>query len=299
MIFVPEDCFANALSEFDLWFPAEFGFDLVWIEDVAFVVLEAIRNVGFERSWFFEGCENGVGDFFDGFFDERAYVIRFTYLTLVQDYIDRASVIENVDPFAPVLAALKEGEWEVAQGVGGEERDDLFWKLVGTVVIGAVADGHRKLEGVVVGHDDVVGGGFGSVVRRFWHVGVTLAEEARVVEFEFAKDFTGGNVMETFYVGVFSGGEEDLGAEDVGFYEDAWIGDGAIVVGFGGEVYYPIDTLESWADLVVVANIRVHEAIAWVCGHVCQVCRVAGVGERIKVHDVIFRMRFEPIANEV
>jgi hypothetical protein len=48
MIFVPEDCFANALGKFDLRFPPELGFDLVWIEDVAFVVLEAIRDVGFE-----------------------------------------------------------------------------------------------------------------------------------------------------------------------------------------------------------------------------------------------------------
>lgn|GEM_PF-6620948 len=116
-------------------------------------------------------------------------------------------------------------------------------------------------------------------------------EEAGVAE--LAIDLIGADVVEDFSVVVFvpscAGGFEKIeGADDVGVEEIAGVFDGAIDVGFGGEVgdVGGIEVLDSLGCGIGVGEVDAGEAVVGEVGDGLEGERVSGVGEGVDVHEL-------------
>ena len=128
-----------------------------------------------------------------------------------------------------------------------------------------------------------VAAGLGGRVGRARPQGVVLARG--VARLDVAVDLVGRDVDEAA-AAVADPLEQEVRAEDVGLDEVAGLHDRAVDVRLGGEVDDRVAALGRARDRIGVADRAVHEAVALVVGDVGQVGRVAGVRERVEVHDL-------------
>ena len=77
-----------------------------------------------------ERAEHAVGDLLDAALDAGADVVRLADAAVAEHQLDRAAVVEDVDPLAPVLRRRVQRERLVVERVGREQRDDLLGELV-------------------------------------------------------------------------------------------------------------------------------------------------------------------------
>ena len=91
---------------------------------------------------------------------------------------------------------------------------------------------------------------------------------------------------------VFPAGvHHDLGPQDIGLQEDARVLDGAIHVGFGGEIHHHIRFLcfEYGENSVSIPDILFVEFEVWVLQRLVQRMEISGIGQRVDAHNSPFR----------
>ena len=226
-------------------------------------------------------------------FVESADIVGFGDAAFVEDQVDGAGVVFDVEPVADILALAIDRQRPAVADVVDEQRDQLFGKLIGPVVVRAVGYDRRQTVGVVVGPHEMVGRGFG---RRIGGVGIVagfLCEE-RAVELQRTIYFVGRNMIEAFplpvavplFLGCLQQGKR---AHDIGAGEDERILDRTIDVAFGGQVDHSVDIVlaEHFADGVVVADVGLDEGVVRSIFDVSQVGQIAGIGQFIEIDDPI------------
>src|SRR5439155_3997438 len=105
---VPFDRLADPVLERDLGPPAELALDLGVVEEVSAVVAGAILDVGRQRLRFPEHPEDHVRDLVNSALETAADVVGLPDAASLDDELDRTAMIDNVQPFAPVLAVTVE-----------------------------------------------------------------------------------------------------------------------------------------------------------------------------------------------
>src|SRR5699024_1425658 len=117
----------------------------------------------------------------------------------------------------------------VVEGVGDHQRDQLLREMVGTIVVGAAADGYRQSVGSVVSQHQQVGSGLGRAVGAAGMDGSLLREEQiRAVQRQVAVHLIGGNLVISLDA-VFAAGVHQHGSTlDVGVQKYLRIFDGTV-----------------------------------------------------------------------
>ena len=133
--------------------------------------------------------------------DARCPRCRSRRVPSASDQVDRAAVVEHVEPLAPVLRRRVQRERLVVERARREQRHDLLGELVRAVVVRAVRDRDRQPERLVVRAHDVVAAGLRRVVRRPRPVGRLLGEHLVRVEREIAVDLARRDVVEALDAG--------------------------------------------------------------------------------------------------
>ena len=87
---------------------------------------------------------------------EAADVVGVGRLALVEDEVDGACVVLDVEPVAHVLALAVDGQRLAVADVVDEEGNQFLGELIGAVVVGAVGDDDGHAVGVVEGAYEVV-----------------------------------------------------------------------------------------------------------------------------------------------
>ena len=87
---------------------------------------------------------------------EATYVVGFGYFAFMEDEVDGAGVVFDVEPVAYVLAFTVDGERLAMAYVVDEKGYEFLGELVGAVVVGAVGYYRGHAVGVVVGAYEVV-----------------------------------------------------------------------------------------------------------------------------------------------
>ena len=138
----------------------------------------------------------------------------------MEDEVDGAGVVFDVEPVAYVLAFTVDGEGLAMAYVVDEKGYEFLGELVGTVVVGAVGYYRGHAVGVVVGAYEVVarcfagrigavGIVFGIFVEKVFAVGQMMfrrrgggrkrgGDAFGMGHFQRAVDFVGGDVVEAF-----------------------------------------------------------------------------------------------------
>jgi hypothetical protein len=195
-----------------------------------------------------EGAD-GVNDFDVRFFVQAADVVGLADAAFLEDEPDGGGVVFDVEPVADLHAVAVDGEIFAFEGVEDDERDEFLREVIRAVVVRAVGRERREMIGVLERADEVVAGGFRGGVGRVRCEGRLLGEGG-IGEREGAVDFVGGDVEEA--EGFFARGrqlgpveagavEEAERADDVGLDEGLGGIDGAVDVGFGGEIDDGVD----------------------------------------------------------
>jgi len=218
--------------------------------------------------------------------------------------------LEKLGEFGPTAVIHHHGpfNWTVGSGhcghkfalerVGDHERDQLFGKLERAVVVGRPGDRDVHLVGGAVGEGEEVGAGLGGGVGVGGAEGVVFVGFVRFVD--GAVDLVGGDMDEAGDFVAPGGFEEVEGPVEVGADDGLGREDGAVDVGFGGEVDAGVglDFGEDGLDGSGVGDIGFMEGVAGIGGDGGEVFEVAGVGERVDVGDVDVAGPGEREANE-
>ena len=92
---------------------------------------------------------------------ETTDVVGLGDLAMVENHVDGTSVILYIQPVAHVLTLAIHWQWLAMTDVVDEERNQLLWELVWTIVVGTVGHDGRHSVGVVESTHEVVGTSLG------------------------------------------------------------------------------------------------------------------------------------------
>ncbi len=187
-------------------FPAQFVFDFAGVDGVSAVVAGAVFYVlNAVVPVFAHFVEDGFGDFAVGDFVVAADVVDLAGRASIQDRPDGFAMVFDVEPVADVQAVAVEGDFFAFHQIGDEERDQFFGEMVWAVVVAAAGDQHGHVEGVEIGADQAIGGGFAGAV------GAVGLERRFFGEFELgpifgqrAVDFVGADLQKFFDVSALA-----------------------------------------------------------------------------------------------
>ncbi len=144
--------------------PTELVSDFGRVDGVAEVVAGAVRDEGDERRvrlWsrveFVEQRANVLHQFEVGQLVVAADVIGLARRAFFEHGAERRAMVADIEPVADVLAFSVNGDRFAAKAFENDDGDELFGKLIGAVVVGAVGDENGEAVGVAPGAGEVVG----------------------------------------------------------------------------------------------------------------------------------------------
>ena len=175
----------------------------------------SIFDIRFESRIAADRFDDGICYRFDVGLDAAPDIICFTDCSFLENQINGMAVIGRMQPFSFVAAALVEGERTAMEGADREVGDDFFWKLVWSVIIGAVADRYGEAEGVIVSTDGHIGTGFGSVIRSTGAIGALLYKLLTRIKRQISIDFAGGDMMKPGHIAFVCRVQENLGSDHI------------------------------------------------------------------------------------
>jgi hypothetical protein len=114
-----------------------------------------------------------------------------------------------------------------------------------------------------------------------------------------AVDFVGGDMVKAFFSKGTGSFQQDVGAHDIGMDKGGAVQDGAVDVGFGGEVDDGIDFLDEGSGEGLIGDIAFDEAIPGVGGYIPEIRQIAGIGEQIEVDNLVLGIFRQDMADEM
>ena len=164
MFQIPADGLLYAFLELQTWLPPEFALEFGGVDGVAKVVAGAVGDVGDEVHVLAlltaEKAVDGVDDDLDDVdvlpFVEAADVVCLGNPAVVEDHVDGAGMVLDVQPVTDVLPLAVDGKRLAVADVVDEKRDELLRKLIRPVVVRAVGHDGRHAVGVMERADKVV-----------------------------------------------------------------------------------------------------------------------------------------------
>ena len=105
-----------------------------------------------------------------------ADVVGLTRPPFLDDEIDTTAVILDIQPVPDIGTVAIYGHWFSCQGVDDHQRNEFFRKMVGSVVIRAIAGAYLQTVRVVIGTDQMVRCRFARGIRRVRCVRCLLGE---------------------------------------------------------------------------------------------------------------------------
>jgi hypothetical protein len=122
-------------------------------------------------------------------------------LTCAENAVYGPHMVFYMNPVSDVFAAAVDRDGLALHKVENGEGDEFFWKLIGAVVIAAVANDVRQAVGVAVGAYEVVGGGLRGGVGTAGIVGCAFLKKAFIGK--AAIDFVRGYLIKDYIFASF------------------------------------------------------------------------------------------------
>ena len=271
-----------------------------------------------------DGADKDLDDIDIFPFVEATDVICFGDSTAVENSVDSAGVVDDIEPVANVVALTIDRERLTMTYIIDEQRYKFFWKLIGAVVVGAVGDDSGQAISVVECAHEMVAGSLRSAVRAVRHIFKVLGKEVVAIDLmgrevageafgvrklESAIDLVGTDMIEAFaleFFGArlpieFSSLQHRECTHHIGTCEGKRVLDRAVDMAFGSEMDNTIDVSlrHQSENSVEVAHIGFDERIVRLILDVLKVSEVAGIGKFIDVDDVIIGILIDKKSNDM
>ena len=182
---VPSYGLLDALLELQAGLPSELPFEFGGVDGVSHVVSGAVSDVGDEvEVSVLRSSEQPVDGPYEDVYDvdvlplvESSDVVCLGNESFVEDGVDGARVVLDVEPVTHVLPLSVDGQRAAVPYVVDEERYEFLGELVWSVVVGAVCHDGGHAVGVVECADEVVAAGLACGVGAVRAVLGGLTEE--------------------------------------------------------------------------------------------------------------------------
>ena len=241
------------------------------------------------RAQLIEQGAHGVNDLQVGLFVPAAHVVDLTQAAGLQHTADGAAMVGHIQPVADLLAVAVHRQRLARQCVNDHQRNELFRKVIGAVVVAAVGGEHRQAIGVVPGAHQMVAGGLAGRVGAVGLIAVGLGK-CRIPRPQAAVHLVGGHMKEAkgralrigqaLPVGAHAL-QQACGAHHIGLDKVFRAVDGAVDMAFGGKVEHSTRLVlrQQLGQQGCVADITLHKHVPCIPLQRGQVFRVASVGE--------------------
>ena len=161
---IPFHGLLDSLLKLERWLPTQFLLKLARVDGITHIVPLSISYVGDKvHILAFLSAEqsiNGLDDHLDDVdvlpLIETADVVGLGNLTLVENHINGTGMIYYIQPVAHVLTLSIYRQWLAMTDVVDEQRNQLLWELVWTVVVRAVGHDGWHTICIVESTDEVV-----------------------------------------------------------------------------------------------------------------------------------------------
>ncbi len=299
---VPLDGLLDAVLELRLRLPAELCVDLRRVDGVAAVVALAVSDMLDEVFGLAELLEDGLDDVDVGALIVAADVVNLADAALLQDEVDGAAVILDIEPVADVLAVAVDWQLLVGQRVDDHQRDELLREVIRAVVVRAARDRRRDLVGAVIRHDQEVRTGLRSRIRaRRLEVRLLREEQVRTVERQVAVDLIRRDLMVAVDAVPAAGVEQHARADDIRLQEDLRVLDGAVDMRLRCEVDDDIRLLllKDAVDSLTIRDVRADELEVLLLHRRLERLKIARIRQLVDADDAVTRMLLEHVVDEV
>ena len=103
----------DTVCKFGFWQPAQFVVDLGWINSITHVMTLAVCYVCDQALWFSKFFADDLNDVDVFHFVVSAYIVNLTNTSFVDDQVDSAAVILNIQPVTNILTFSINRKWLV------------------------------------------------------------------------------------------------------------------------------------------------------------------------------------------
>ena len=173
---VPAHGLFDALLELERGLPTKLFLEFRRVDSIPRIVARTVGNVGNQAQRVALGVtQNAVHglnhnlDEVDVFpLIEAANVVGFSHFALVENKVNCAGVVFDIEPIAHILALAIDGQGFALADIVDKERYELLGGLVRAVVVRAVGNDCGQSIGVVVGTHEVVAR---RLARTIWTMG--------------------------------------------------------------------------------------------------------------------------------
>lgn len=280
VVSVPLDGSLEALGEVGvLWLPAQLRTQLRRIDGVAAVVTGTVAYPIKIVGGLAHTLEDGMQNVNIVLFAVGADKVCLAVAALSQDSPYGGRVILGMDPVAHVQAIAIQLWLDAAQNVGDLARNELLHMLEGAVVVRAVGYGSTQTIGSRPRTHQHVTSSFSGAIRRAGLVRRFLSKTGRIVQCKVAVHFVGAYVVVTHVV-LATCLKKAVGALHVGAQEWLGVGDGIVVVAFGGIMHNGVAARHDALQQIRIADIA-HYQLYPVGGQTGNVFTVAGIGKLV------------------
>ncbi len=83
----------------------------------------------------------------------------------MHDQIDGFTIILNMEPIPNVQSISIEGKGLIINRIGDKQGNQLFWKLIGPIIVGGTSNDHREIISSPVGEGYEIGTGLACCIR--------------------------------------------------------------------------------------------------------------------------------------
>ena len=201
----------------------------------------------------------------------------------MQNEVDRAAVVLDVHEVPDRRTVFVEGQREVVDCVGDEDRHQLLGVLVGAVVVGAASDEQREVEALRVGLGDVLATG---LARGVWAARPKSVGLDGTTLCDVAIHLICADEQEDLVTVLARRLAQHCGAAHVGVDEGERVHQRAVDVRLGREVDDRIHLAGQRVDQPCIADVAVDEAIALLGFELEEVAEVACVRELVEDDDL-------------
>ena len=150
---IPFYSLLDTLLKLERWLPTEFLLQFSRVDGITHIVTLSISNVSYQiqvstlraTEQTVNSLDNHLDDIDVLSLVETADVVSLGNRTLVENHIDGTGMIYYIQPVAHNLTLTKYWQWLAMMDVVYEQRNQLLWKQVWTIVVRAVSHDGRHI----------------------------------------------------------------------------------------------------------------------------------------------------------
>lgn len=272
------------------------------VDGIAAVMAFTVRDMVDEAFRFAQFFANQFYDVDIPHFIVAADIIDFADTALLEDEVDGPAMVFDIEPVADIEAVPIDRQRLVMQGIDDHEGNQLFRKMIRTIVIRAAADGHRQAISPMISQNQEVSRSLGGTIRtgrvdrRHFR-----KEQIRPVQGQIPINFIRRYLMIPLDTVLAAGIHEDSRPHDIRFQENRRILNRPVDMRFRRKIDDHIRMLlfKQPINRIAVTNISLDKMEIILVHNRCQRRQIPSIRQLIQTNHPVLRVLLQHMKHKI